>query len=39
MKTKNILKDFLDKILRDLGNKSTVLRKLFLLSVEEKVQM
>lgn len=26
MKTKNILKDFLGKILRDLSNKSTALR-------------
>lgn len=37
MKTKNVLKDFLGKILRDLGNKSTVLRKLFLSSMEEMV--
>lgn len=37
MKTKNILKDFLGKILRDLSNKSKVLRKIFLLNVDENV--
>lgn len=29
MKTKNIFKDFLGNILRDLGNKSKVLRRFF----------
>lgn len=36
MKTKNILKDILGKILRDLENKSKVLRKIFLLNVDKK---
>lgn len=37
MKTKIILKDFLGKILRDLSNKSKVLRKILLLNVDENV--